>query len=315
MTSDPNKPIVLLIDDSPDVHRLIRVRLRHEPIEVVSANGGAEGLATAKQIKPATILLDLDMPGMDGFEVLRALKRDPELANTPVIVLSGMSEADDKVTAFDLGAADYVTKSFEKPSDLAELRARLRASLRVERLLRLLAERAELDGLTGLGNRVQFNRRWSQEVAGNQRYGKALSLALFDIDHFKRINDTYGHPAGDAVLMEFAKQLFASCRQTDVACRLGGEEFALIMTETALEGAAQVADRVRQGLMATRWPRHPEHVVTVSAGVIGATTGANGATPELWFEAADKALYAAKHGGRNRVVTGAAENLAPAVKA
>lgn len=295
------KPTVLLIDDSIDTHRLLRARLKHEAMELLDASSGEDGLATAKQAKPSLILLDLDMPGMDGFTVLRQLKADSATATIPVVVLSGTRESEDRITAFDLGASDFITKNLNDPADLAELRARLRAALRMERLLRLLSERAEIDGLTGLGNRAQFNRRFTQELAENQRYGHPFSLAVFDADHFKKVNDTFGHPAGDEVLIGLGKIITASCRQTDVPCRFGGEEFALIMPNTTPADARVVCERIRQALQSQVWPRHPEHQVTCSAGIAGAD-GATGLTAEQLLEAADKALYEAKKSGRNRVV-------------
>ena len=310
VSAPETKPTVLLIDDSVDVHRLLRARLKHEPIELADAFTGEEGVAMAKATRPGTVLLDLDMPGMDGFQVLRALKAQPSLAEVPVIVLSASAEADDKVTAFDLGASDYVHKNLTNPGDVLELKARLRASLRLERLVRMLAEQANLDGLTGLGNRKSFDRRWAQEVSENQRYGHPLSLAMFDLDHFKSVNDTFGHPAGDAVLQEFAKVIAANCRGTDIPCRFGGEEFVLILPHTAPADAQQVVDRIRTTLEAKVWPRHPERTITVSIGVAGAPAGSGPVTAEQWIAMGDKALYAAKHGGRNRVVVAEPVGLA-----
>jgi diguanylate cyclase (GGDEF)-like protein len=296
------KPTVLLIDDSADIHRLLAARLRHEHFELAGATTGAEGIAAAKAQRPSAILLDVDMPDMDGFQVIRALKSAPETSTVPVIFLSSNNDTEEKVTAFDLGAADFVIKSLTSPGELAELKARLRATLRLERLMRLLSERAELDGLTGLGNRIAFNRRWAEATSANKRHGHPLSLAVCDVDHFKRVNDTFGHPAGDEVLAGFAKLIAQSVRNTDVPCRFGGEEFVVIMPDTAPADAHIVAERIRSGLMALTWPRHPEHQVTVSIGIAGAEGPAGSTAPEQWLEAADKALYQAKHSGRNRVV-------------
>lgn len=299
--SNDSKPIVLLVDDSADVHRLLQARLRHEQIHLLSTTRASEALELARQHKPSTILLDLDMPDMDGFEVLRSLKDNPATHNLPVIVLSGLHGSEDKVTAFDLGATDYVTKPF----DLAELRARLRAALRMDHLLRLLAERADVDGLTGLGNRAAFDKRWAEKVAECRRYNHPLSLALLDIDFFKRINDTWGHPAGDQVLVGVAQLLQRECRVPDVACRYGGEEFVLIMPNTGPDDAQAVADRIRTALTEITWPKHPEHIVTMSIGLAGTDGGApEELTAALWLEAADRNLYAAKRSGRNRVIGG-----------
>lgn len=308
---DEIKPGVLVIDDSIDVHRLLSARLRGEPIELSMAVSGEEGLRRAEETRPAVVLLDLDMPGMDGFEVLRELKDRPATRDTPVIVLSGLNSSQDKVTAFDLGAQDYVTKPF----DLTELRVRLRAALRLSRLLGMLAQHAQVDGLTGLWNRRYFDTRWAEEIAGATRHNRPLSIAILDLDHFKSINDMFGHPAGDAVLEGFAGLLREERRATDIACRFGGEEFSLIMPDTAPRDAAVVCDRLRTKLETLKWTRHPERAVTVSVGIAG-SDGAAAVTAGAWLEAADKNLYEAKRSGRNRVVatsvTGVAVRLAEA---
>lgn len=293
-----NKPAVLLVDDSVIVHRLLQARLKHENIALSTCLSGKEAIELAKQNPPAVILLDLEMPEVDGFEVLRALKDNPSTLHVPVIVLTGRGGSEDKVTAFDLGAIDYVTK----PCDLGELRARLRSALRLDRLLKLLAERAEVDGLTGLGNRASFNRRWAEKVAEHHRYKTPLSLMMIDADHFKRINDTYGHPAGDEVLQQIAQVLQRECRMTDVVCRYGGEEFVMILPNTSDTESHVLAERIRTTIAGIKWPRHPDAPVTVSLGVAGTDGTLCELAPEQWLEVADKNLYQAKHSGRNRVI-------------
>ncbi len=294
---DDNKPVVLLIDDSLDVHRLLKARLRAEDIDFVSASSGEQGIALAKERQPLLTLLDLDMPGMDGFEVLRALKDDPATVQIPVIILSGLQSAQDKVTAFDLGAVDYVTKPF----DLAELRVRLRSALRMNQLLRMLAQRAQIDGLTGLWNRAYFDARWAEEFARAVRHGRPLSVAMIDVDHFKSINDGFGHPAGDAVLQGVARLLQRELRQSDIACRFGGEEFVLILADTDAVAAVALCDRIRLALSELAWSRHPERNVTASFGVAGCDAVPT-VSAEKWIEIADQNLYTAKRSGRNRVV-------------
>lgn len=295
---EESRPIVLVIDDSPDVHRLLRARLRHEELRLDSATSGAAALEQIKQNPPAIILLDLDMPDMDGFAVLRRLKENPATKDTPVIVLSGLQSAHDKVAAFDLGAVDYITKPF----DLTELRVRVRSALRLQQLVQMLDRRAQIDGLTGLWNRAYFDRRWVEEVSGAQRHRRPLTLALVDLDHFKSINDTYGHPAGDLVLLGLARILQRELRQEDVACRYGGEEFAVIMRDTRPGEAETACARVLAALASTAWSRHPDRVVTASIGLAGSSGGST-LNAGAWLEAADRCLYAAKQGGRNRVVT------------
>jgi len=290
-------PVVLVIDDSPDVHRLLKARLRHEQLELRAVMSGAEGIALARTLKPAICLLDLDMADMDGFQVLRSLKSDAATMDIPVIVLSAMVSAQDKVTAFDLGAVDYITKPF----NLTELRVRVRSALRLHRLVEMLAQRAQIDGLTGLWNRAYFDRRWAEEVSKSSRHRHALTLGMLDIDHFKGINDTYGHPAGDAVLQGVARLIQRECRHEDVACRYGGEEFALIMPDTVPEEAMNLCERIRSALSATVWASHPERTITASIGLAGFTSPGDQA-PGPWLEMADRAMYTAKQSGRNRVV-------------
>lgn len=294
---DDSKPIVLVIDDSADVHRLLTARLRHEELELRAANNGDEGVALAKSIKPAIVLLDLDMPSMDGFQVLRTLKSDTATMDMPVIVLSAMASAQDKVAAFDLGAVDYITKPF----NLTELRVRVRSALRLHRLVQMLAQRAQIDGLTGLWNRAYFDRRWAEEVAKASRHRHPLTLAMLDVDHFKSINDTFGHPAGDAILQGVARIIQRESRQEDIACRFGGEEFTLIMPSTAPADALNLCERIRMVLESTVWPRHPGRTVTISIGLFGRLQTGD-TQPESWLEQTDGALYAAKRTGRNRVV-------------
>ena len=291
------KSLVLVIDDSPDVHRLLKARLRQEAVDLLHAESGQAGIKLAVETNPVVILLDLDMPEMDGFEVLRALKDNPKTLEIPVIILSGLQSPQEKVTAFDLGAVDYITKPF----DLTELRVRVRSALRMYRLLQMLSQRAQIDGLTGLWNRAYFQTRWSEEVSRSSRHNRPLSVAMFDADHFKSINDTYGHPAGDSVLQGIGKVLQREARASDICARYGGEEFVVIMPDTAPADAKVFCERVRTAIEAVSWPRHPERKVTCSIGIAGAAESVL-LTPEQWIELADRNLYAAKKGGRNQSV-------------
>jgi diguanylate cyclase (GGDEF)-like protein len=302
MSQEPNnlqesRPRVLIIDDSADVHRLVAVRLRSEGLEFISAFNGADGLRMATSEQPSLVLLDLEMPEMHGLSVLKELKAAAATLDIPVIVISGNQLAADKVKAFDLGAVDYVTKPFE----MTELKVRLRQALRMRQLIQMLAQKAQIDGLTGLWNRAFFNQQWAIEVARSTRHGHSVSVAMLDLDHFKSINDTYGHAAGDAVLQGAARVLQRCCRQQDLVCRYGGEEFVIVMPDTAPVDAAKVCERIRAAVEAENWPRHPERRVTASIGICGSTSSAT-INHDALVEAADANLYAAKHGGRNRVV-------------
>ena len=295
---DERSSVALLIDDSPAMHKLLSLRLRNDGLDVISAMSGKEGVLAAQKEAPSVVLLDLGMPGMDGFEVLRTLKDNEATLHIPVIMLSGVHNSHDKVTAFDLGAVDFITKPF----DVTELRVRVRSALRVSYLMKMLSQRAHIDGLTGLYNRAHFDHRWEEEVSAVVRHHRPLTLAMLDLDHFKSVNDSFGHPAGDAVIQGLAKIIRRECRQSDVACRYGGEEVVLIMPETRPEDAAGVCERIRASFAEVVWPKHPERAVTCSIGVVG-TDGVASVEPLAWLDLADKNLYRAKREGRNRVVT------------
>jgi len=287
---------ILIIDDAEDAHVLLRKKLGDEGYATISAYDGREGLAEARASEPALIILDLDMPTMDGFEVLRELKDDETLMHTPVIVLSGSSNSQDMITGLELGAVDFVSKPF----DFAELRARVRSAIRIHKLMGMLAQRAQIDGLTGLWNRAYFDRQLATEISDCRRSGRPLTLAFCDLDRFKSINDSYGHPAGDAVLEGFGRILQSELRQHDLACRYGGEEFAIILRGTTAEEAESVLERVRVRLERQAWPLHPERAVTASFGL--ASWLGEGESAEGLVTRADAALYQAKSRGRNRVL-------------
>jgi diguanylate cyclase (GGDEF)-like protein len=289
---------VLVIDDSVLIHSLVRVRLEDEPIEVHFADSGRAGLEKAASLQPDLILLDVDMPEMDGFEACRRLKADPATSAIPVVFLSGASTAQQKVQGLDLGAVDYVTKPF----DPAELRARVRAALRTKYLMDLLAKRAMIDGLTGLWNRACFEQRLASELSLTRRSQRPLACAMLDLDHFKRINDTHGHPFGDEVLRGVAQVIQDACRTEDVPCRYGGEEFVLLLPNTALEGAMSLAERIRTAVANTPFVFRRERVpVTCSIGIADNLRVAGGDTSLV--DLADQALYRAKQDGRNRAVS------------
>ena len=288
---------MLAIDDSDLVHRLLRARLRHERIDLHSVRTAEEGIRMAQELNPEVILLDIDLEDLDGFEVLARLKADPSTRDIAVIFVSASAETMDRVRGLDLGAVDFVGKPF----DVTELRARVRSALRMQRLLRMLEQRAQLDGLTGLWNRAHLDDRLASEVSGALRHGTPVSLILCDLDRFKSLNDTHGHPFGDEVL-ERAAAVLVGGRSQDVACRYGGEEFAVILPGTTIQEAAEVAERHRAEIEGIRWPDRPGVRVSASFGVADLGCLAGPASPDGLVEAADRALYEAKTSGRNRVM-------------
>jgi len=285
----------LIIDDSPDALAIAKTRLAKENLDIFCAGGGKEGLETARRERPDLILLDLDMPDLSGFEVCRQLKADSELCMIPVIFLSGSGCLADKVKGLDLGAVDYVTKPF----DGVELQARVRAALRTKHLQDLLTKYAQIDPLTELRNRRALEERLKQEWARIQRYGGSFAVIMADLDHFKRVNDTHGHPAGDQVLREVAAILAGECRDSDLPARYGGEEFAVILPTHHAQDAVVMADRCRRKIEeACVHACGAEIRVTASFGVADSEGCASG---EEVIQDADKALYQAKQAGRNRV--------------
>jgi two-component system cell cycle response regulator len=284
---------ILIIDDSPAIHTLLHARLRDEPVALHSAHSGDEGLLMASALLPDLILLDVDMPDPNGFEVCRRLKGDPKLAATPIIFLTGAATTEQKIQGLELGAMDYITKPFEP----AELRARVRGALRLKFLMDLLTQKAQIDALSGLWNRRYFDQRLEAEISLAKRSKRPLAILMLDLDHFKSINDRYGHPMGDEVLRRVGAQLASSVRVEDIVCRYGGEEFAIVAPNIST-GALQLAERLRSAIekMSFSFGGH-EVKVTVSIGVASCEDSLD---PTLLHQA-DAALYRAKQNGRNRV--------------
>lgn len=286
---------VLIVDDNPDDIAIARQRLKGEDLEIISAEDGRSGLDAAKRHKPDLILLDLELPDLDGFEVCRVLKGDPDLCLVPVVFLTASCNPDDVARGLDVGAVDYVTKPF----NVYELRARVRAALRTKHLQDLLIQHSHLDPLTGLSNRRMLMERLQQEWARIERHGGNLSFIMADVDYFKHINDRFGHGIGDRLLQEVAKVIANQCRQYDLPARYGGDEFAIIVPDELAVDAANLAERCRQYIEKIRIKVNGQEVnATVSFGVAEAD-GLDSA--EDLAKMADKALYDAKRAGRNGV--------------
>ena len=302
---------ILVVDDHPDNVEIIDARLSSRGFEVETASNGEEALERVRANPPHLILLDVMMPLMDGYEVSRRIKTDPTLPYIPIILVTARDSTQDKVEGLDAGADDYLTK----PVNFPELEARVRSMLRIKRLQDELDEKnRELetankrlrklsitDGLTGLFNHRHVHELLHEEFERSKRTGEPLAVAMLDLDHFKRVNDTYGHPTGDVILYETAQILHDTAREIDMAGRYGGEEFVMILPGTTEAEASRFAERVRH--------RVAEHVfrdgstevrMTVSAGV-ASYPELDADAPGTLLRRADEALYAAKEGGRNRV--------------
>lgn len=296
----PSRAKVLAVDDASEILDLLAFHLRAEHVTLLTAKSFDEGLALARSELPDLILLDVELPDHTGFDLCRRLKEDELTRDIPVIFLTGSSDVATKVHGFDLGAVDYVTKPFA----VAELRARARAALRMKRAQDMLKEKVQLDVLTGLRNRAFFDERLAAEVTSAFRHRRPLGLVMVDLDHFKSLNDRFGHPFGDMVLQRVGDTLGRALRPMDAACRYGGEELALILPDTDVRAAACVASRL--GTLIRDIPfeaRGKRVVVTASFGVgeLFSIVGTGPLTARRLLDDADRALYAAKAAGRDCV--------------
>jgi diguanylate cyclase (GGDEF)-like protein len=297
----PNPNRVLVIDDSEDIHRLVVARLRPDGVEVSGELDPQQGIERAIQGVPDLILLDIDLPGMDGFEVCRRLQEHDRTRHIPIIFLTGATDVTSKVRGLDLGAVDFVSKPLDQLR-LLELRARVSAALRSKRYRDMLEQQSFLDGLTGLWNRKYLDKQLESWVDVARRYGRPQSLVLADVDHFKNVNDTYGHLFGDVVLQVIANGLRTYARRSDIVARFGGEEFAIVLTDTGSRAAMYVAERLRLSAESRDFAVRDHRIaVTVSLGVVCTEDLGAPLTPESLLRAADQALYASKDAGRNCV--------------
>ncbi len=298
---------VLIIDDSEAVREKIIKILETQDLfsRFYQAEDGLEGFKKLLASPVDIILCDLEMPRMDGFKFLGMLKTRPDVSDTPVIILTGNEDRELKIRGLDQGACDFITKPF----DAEELVARMRVHLKIKHLQddlkrtnELLLELSNTDHLTGLFNRRYLIEALDREIQRSRRKDGMVALIMLDLDHFKRVNDTYGHLQGDVVLQKVALQLQKELRSYDVAARYGGEEFVAILPDTTLKEAFMVADRVRLSIqgMHLAGPLAGERI-TASLG-IAASPSPHYDDIDGLLRASDEALYLAKERGRNRVV-------------
>jgi len=280
---------VLVVDDDLEIREFLGLHIEAAGYECLKAENGEKALETIDKHTPDIVILDLMMPMMDGVKTCRRIRNSGRHSTIYIIVLSAKSETIDKVDGLDTGADAYLTK----PVSPDELLAQIRAGMRTVGA----RHSAMVDPLTDLFNRRSFDAFLNREKAEHDRYGKGFSLAFLDVDHFKQVNDKYGHDVGDQVLVDLADLIRINARPSDLPCRWGGEEFAWLMPKTDLESARVAADRLRIAIA-----KH-------SFGQIGSLTASIGIARARRDEAltdllkrADDALYAAKKSGRNRVI-------------
>jgi diguanylate cyclase (GGDEF)-like protein len=297
---NPNAAQKVLVADDDPINREVLGELLKPDYTVLLAKNGAQTLEKAARLAPDLILLDVVMPDMDGYEVLRRLRADPCTSDISVIFISGLDRPEDEANGLNMGASDYIAKPF----NATVVTARVALHLQVTRQRRMLERLAHIDGLTELANRRRFDALFAAEWGAARASGLPLSLALLDIDCFKQFNDNYGHPAGDRALRAVARTAAAFMRRpSDLAARYGGEELVMLMPDTDAAQARQLLAALARAIEQLAIPHGASLVAPVlTASVGGATLGEGSAesAAEL-LEAVDSELYRAKHGGRNRV--------------
>lgn len=305
---------ILVVDDHPDNIQVLRARLEARGYLVDEAADGEQALERVYAFpQPHLILLDVMMPKLDGFEVVRRIKSDETLPFIPVIMQTALDSTESMVQGLDAGADDYIAK----PINFRELDARVKSLLRIQSLQASLAQRekelstanaqllvmSSTDVLTGVANRRALEQRLHDMWEYSQRQHEPLSLVMCDIDHFKRVNDAYGHQVGDTVLQQFAQLLVTEAREIDKVGRYGGEEFVLLLPGTVLDAAVTFAERIRECVEKREFTYGEGQSLhrTMSCGVASWPHPLI-VTQEALIKAADDALYVAKEMGRNRVV-------------
>ncbi len=296
---------VLIVDDEK-MNRDLLVALLKPLYRVMVAKSGEQALKAALRVtgRPDLILLDIMMPGMDGYEVCRTLKADEETMDIPVIFVTAMGEVEDESKGFSMGAVDYIIK----PVSLPIVQARVNTHLRLKHKTDLLEKMASLDGLTEIPNRRAFDTAMDKEWNRAKRAAIPLAMIMMDVDKFKQYNDHYGHTAGDDCLKQLAATLAGVIRRPgDLVARYGGEEFCALLTDTDLQGAVKVAEKFRARVELLQIEHSfsaPAPVVTISVGVAAIIPDRDKEISPLTLqELADSKLYQAKEAGRNRVVS------------
>lgn len=299
---------ILIVEDDKVTRKLLEKKLTKEGYAVVSVDNGLKALEKLKETFFQIVISDWVMPGLDGLGLCRAIRKKEWDGYVFIIILTYKDSKDDIVSGLEAGADDYLTKPFHH----AELIARINSGVRIinlEKSLRSANEEIRVlsitDPLTGCFNRSYFNERFTLELTRARRYRHPLSLIICDIDHFKNINDNYGHQAGDVVLKEFAAIMMASIRdKVDWMVRYGGEEFLIILPETDADGTQILAERLREKITEKTF-NTSGHAISITAS-FGSTCVYPGSESKLYTQesvigAADALLYEAKESGRNRV--------------
>jgi len=293
----PDSMTVMIVDDTQPNVLILQRALTNTGYNISVAFSGEKALELIPKLKPDLILLDVMMPGINGFEVCKLLKKDVELKSIPVIFITAMGMPEDVLKGFEAGAVDYITKPF----NLQEVCVRVKTHLILSAAINKLIQDSETDSLTGLFNRRTFLKKVENEAMRFKRSKKSFSLLFADIDFFKKINDTYGHAAGDEILINISNILNTEKREVDQVGRWGGEEFLLLLPETNIEGAVQHGNKIRELISEKPIMYEGQEIhITMSFGVSEYSEDIN---IEKTIDQADQRLYIAKNSGRNKVVS------------
>jgi diguanylate cyclase (GGDEF)-like protein len=311
---------ILIVEDNPSLCEILCKIVESEGYTGTSVHTGREALKVLREKGPFDlVLLDVMLPdpdapgggGMDGYEVCQHIKANPALSDTMIFLVTVKDQPEDIMRGIDAGADDYITKPFNTTLLLAKIKAMLRIknlSVELKEKNRQLVEMAITDGLTGIPNYRFFIDKLEDEVRRSRRYKAPFTLLLLDLDNFKEINDTHGHRHGDYVLREVATRLQEGLRGTDLLARYGGDEFALLLTQTHMEGGQKVAKQILDRLSRPITANGIEHLIEASVGMVSFNSAEPQSTDEL-IVAADNALYRAKETGGNRIyVSGSDES-------
>jgi two-component system, cell cycle response regulator len=295
---------VLVADDSRIYRKLVEQTLSEKQYTVLFAKNGREAMDLFSEHQPSLVITDWMMPDLTGIELCEHVRNYPRQSYTYLIILTGITEKDELVKGLAAGADDYLTKPFHSN----ELLARVGVGRRIVELHRqleaknlLLQELALTDSLTGLPNRRAMDDWATRQLSGAARYGFSFLVVLADLDHFKTVNDTYGHHAGDTVLKRFAEILKANSRRSDICGRIGGEEFLFVLTHTTPANAQIAIERIRAELEASKFDFDGGSLTVTASFGLAVFEGKQPADFNRLVSQADTALYAAKRAGRNRV--------------
>ncbi|WP_373479118.1 diguanylate cyclase [Geminocystis sp.] len=302
---NPKNFLILAVDDNAVNRILLDKLLTKEGYNTKFFANGEDAMSSLEKINPDLILLDLMMPKINGLELCEQIKLNPHFQEIPIIFITASDDKKDLLKAFDLGAVDYIMKPFHNQELLARVKNHMELKFTRDELKKALVELEKLaktDELTGISNRRNFLALAQREFHLAKRQKRVFSLLILDIDYFKRINDTYGHPVGDYVIIYVAKECVKCLRKEDLCARWGGEEFIIFLSETNLKEALIVANRIRRNIENQNIVVESYKInVTVSVGVCA--YGDEAESIDYIISCADKALLKAKKNGKNQVVT------------